>query len=536
MLRTIYLITVLFLCTQLYCQDILWERSYGGRHAEYLFDAQPTADYGFILAGASLSVASGNKESDSRGDLDYYIWKMDEDGQDEWQKSFGGSGPDLLYSIAGTHDGGFILAGTSESGISFDKKEAALGKEDIWIVKLNAKGNEEWQVTLGGPSQDVVKTIVPTADGGYLIGGSSASPVSALILQKLHDPKGKSEASRGGMDYWVVKINDKGKIVWQRTLGGQYADILETVYKTLDGGCIVGGYSNSPASTEKSLDPYGEGDYWVIKLDKNGETEWEYIFGGEGDDHLYSILQMKDGNYILGGSSASGSSGNKSLSNKKGTDFWVIKLDSMGQPLWQQTYNIGKVDMLTSLVENPDGTLLLGGYAQSEVIGMENKRDKKEINDYIALKISTDGEELWREAVGSSGEDHLRKAIQTRDGSYILAGTSNGSISRNKSSGHGGEDFWVVKLKDKDKKKDKKRTMLEAIPNPAKQFTNIIVGFEFNSGTATLFDLAGRQLTTFEVSSRTIPMDLSTYPVGIYIVEVKTDKGTDSVKVMKGQN
>jgi hypothetical protein len=195
------------------------------------------------------------------------------------------------------------------------------------------------------------------------------------------------------------------------------------------------------------------------------------------------------------------------------------------------------VDVLTSLVENNDGTILIGGYAQSEVIGQGNKKDKKDINDYIAIKISAEGEELWKQTIGSNGEDLLKKLVETRDGGYILAGTSKGAISRDKNSAKGSNDFWVVKLKDKDKKKkEEKRTLLEAIPNPAGEFTNIIVGFDFTSGTASLFDLSGRMLQSFEVNSRTIPLDMSQYPEGVYIVEVKTDKGTDSVKVMRNRN
>lgn len=106
-------------------QDILWEKSYGGKHSEYLFDAQPTADYGFILAGSSLSNKTGNKTGENNGDLDYWVWKMDEKGELDWQKSFGGSGFDLLQSIKITRDGGFILGGTSSSNANFQKKTVA---------------------------------------------------------------------------------------------------------------------------------------------------------------------------------------------------------------------------------------------------------------------------------------------------------------------------------------------------------------------------------------------------------------------------
>lgn len=535
MKSTLLFAGALLTCINLSAQDILWEKSYGGKHADYLLDTQPTADYGFILAGASLSKKSGNKTDDNLGNLDYWIWKMDEGGSEDWQKSLGGSGADILYSIKNTRDGGFILAGTSDSPAGGQKTDACRGREDIWIVKLNAKGGEEWQHTLGGGGQDLVKIIAQTTDGGYIIGGSSSSDISPLILRGGTDKYGKSEKNRGNLDYWIIKLDFNGEIEWQKTLGGQYADKLESIEQTKDNGYIIAGHSNSPGSFDKEYDNYGEGDYWIIKLDEKGITEWQKVLGGEEDDHVAAIIELKDGGYIAAGNSISATSGNKNKTNRKGTDFWIVKLDVKGGILWQETYNTGNTDILTSLIENNDGTLLLGGYAQSEVMGdVTKKTDKKEINDYIALKISADGEELWKETVGSKGEDILMKLIETRDSGYLLTGTSNSEISRDRNSVKGKNDFWVVKLKDKDKKEHKEKVAIEAIPNPAITFTNVIVGFDFTSGTATLFDLAGRQLQSFEVSNRTIPVDLTPYPTGLYIMEVKTDTGTGSVKIMKG--
>jgi hypothetical protein len=167
-------------------QDILWEKSYGGKHADYLFDAQPTADYGFILAGSSLSSKTGNKTDDNHGDLDYWIWKMDEKGDLDWQKSFGGSGFDLLQSIKNTRDGGFILAGTSNSPKDFQKKEPCKGLADYWVIKLDAKGEELWQRTLGGSGQDELLCAFQTRDGGYMLGGSSSSSTE---INNLHNPQ-----------------------------------------------------------------------------------------------------------------------------------------------------------------------------------------------------------------------------------------------------------------------------------------------------------------------------------------------------------
>lgn len=633
----------LFISSFAFCQDVLWEKSYGGKHAEYLTDAVPTADYGFILAGSSLSSKSGNKTSLNEGDLDYWVWKMDEKGEMEWQKSFGGTGTDFLQSIRLTVDGGFILAGHSDSPKGKYKRQDSHGGYDFWVIKLDAGGGDQWQQTIGGSGDDKLQSVAQTKDGGYILGGSSSSEKSG----------DKAVDAFGSMDYWVVKLDKQGKIEWQKTLGGKYFDELRSIEQTKDNGYILGGYSNSPQSGNKRDDNIGIGDYWVLKLDRKGETEWERVIGGDMDDQLYTVHQTSDGGYILGGNSNSTASSSKSKGNGKGTDFWIVKLDPNGEMKWQETYDFGTSDVLTSIVENRDHTLLVGGFAKSEP-GKE--KDKKGINDYIALKISEKGDVLWNTAVGSDGDDALRKLIETRDGGYILAGTSNpvkqlagnktqkskgnkqdsgkpavqmgnggqnqrvkettdkvnnqikdgvdsinedfnegmGSLvdplnkaldngadsslksginkpgsplgnapslggggsgagndpigglldglsngkdklpaSGDKKTNYGNNDFWVVKLKDKMTFKYGEERNLEAMPNPTSAFTNVIVNYEYQSGTATVVDLSGHVLEQFEITGRTVPVDLSKYPEGLYVINIKTDVGSDGVKVLR---
>lgn len=533
---------LVFLPSQLFSQDILWERSYGGKHAEFLYDAIPTPDYGFLLAGSSISNKNGNKTEANKGDLDYWVWKMDEKGTPEWQKSYGGNGVDLLQSVKLTRDGGFILAGTSSSDKSGDKKENCKGKEDFWVIKLDAKGGEIWQRTIGGSGQEKLLSIAQTVDGGYILGGTSSSNKSEPDEKGVEDKYGKTEDSRGSLDYWVVKLDSKGEIKWQRTLGGQYADELKSIEQTNDKGYILGGYSNSPISGDKSQDNFGLNDFWIVKLDEDGNESWQHTLGGDHDDNLFALSQTQDGGFIVGGNSNSGATNTKAQTNKNGTDFWVLKLDKIGTIEWQETYNYGKKDILSSIVENPDGTFLIGGYAQSEsnqssVNSVQKttgkKADKEGINDYIALKIKANGEEIWTQTVGSKGDEVLRKLFETRDGGYILAGTSKGQVSRDKQSNIGGSDFWIVKLKDKEKK-DKVKYKIEAVPNPAISYTNVIVTYDYMKGTATLYDLNGRHLQSVTLTGeKTIPMDLSDFPQGIYLIEVKTDVSTDGVKVIK---
>lgn len=641
------LIVFCILSTYSYSQKILWEKSYGGKHADYLMDAKPTPDYGFILAGSSLSKKSGNKTEDNNGDLDYWIWKMNEEGELDWQKNFGGTGSDFLQSISLTKDAGYVLAGISNSNKGFNKEDDSKGQDDFWIIKLTATGSQEWQKTIGGSSQEKLSTIVQTKDGGYIIGGSSSSEPEEK-QQSVTNPNGithKTAEYFGNLDYWVVKLDSKGKIEWQKSYGGIYADELRSIEQTFDGGYIIGGYSNSPKSGNKADDNKGIGDYWILKTDAKGEIVWQKTIGGDKDDQLYVAHQTFDKGYILGGNSNSNASQEKSKTNSEGTDFWVLKLDENGVIKWQETFNFGKYDILTSLVENDDHTYLIGGFAKGELSSdakLKNTKAKSGTDDYVALKIDDKGQELWGKTVGSNGEDVLKRVIETRDGGYLFAGTSNpqmtpsviyssstssksssmlngvtgenqqfnkaksevnstisqttdsinkeinntttnatnqvkdaiglkedsplklgggelGNVlnapslgngnnsnekaneatqkklppSGDKKNSYGNKDFWVVKVKD-ETKKEKVKLTIEAAPNPTLGYTNIVIGYDFETGTATVVDLSGRVIQKIEITSRTIPIDLTAQPEGIYIVNIKTNVQSDGVKIIKG--
>lgn len=514
-------LVVLLCCnTSLVAQKILWEKSVGGKHSEHLLDAIPTADYGFILAGSSLSSKSGSIAGTNQGDLDYWIWKMDEQGGMVWQKSFGGDGMDLLQKVKATPDGGWILAGTTTSKKSGDKTQEGFGLEDIWIIKLDATGNQEWQQTYGGVGQDYLKTIVPTTDG-YLIGATSSSDA-------VKDANGKAENSFGNVDYWILKINSKGKIQWQKTFGGVYADHLTEILPNAE-GYLVAGYSNSPDNGNKSQKQRGMSDYWLIQLNEEGNPLWQKVIGGDKEDQLKSVVKTKDLGFLLLGNSDSGSSFDKTASNQKETDFWLVKIDAEANILWQENLAFTFRDVAVSVSESQDGTILLSGY------GLPSKSQSKGegVHDYLLCKLKPNGEEMWRRVIGSNGQEKLVKTIETRDGGYVLAGTSNGSASRNKQSQSQANDFWIVKLLDEQKDKTPK-IPLEAFPNPTHEFTNIIINYDYKKGTISIFDINGRLVGSKEIDgSKTVPVSLQNVPQGIYIIDVQTDIQTDGIKIIK---
>lgn len=353
-----------------------------------------------------------------------------------WQKTIGGNDADILNTIEPTSDGGYILGGYSFSDISGDKTENSNGSIDIWIVKINDSGSIEWQNTIGGSNEDYVNVVKQTNDGGYIVIGGSDSNISG----------DKTENSRGGLDFWILKLDNVGNIVWQHTYGGDQPDFDTFGQQTADGGYIIGGYSDSGVSGDKTVPSYGQRDYWLLKLDSNGSIVWQKAFGGSLVDRLEATLQTADGGYILGGYSNSPASGNKTENSQGGSDFWIIKLDSDGNITWQNTIGGSDSDVLRDLIQTTDGGYLAAGYSKSNISGDKTENSRGDF-DYWVLKLDATGNITWQKTLGGQWEDYLRDVKQLADGSYMLAGSSFGPISGDKTeNSNGGYDYWLLKL------------------------------------------------------------------------------------------
>ncbi len=444
-MKTFYCFTFvyahLYLMPQLSAQvpEIEWQNTIGGSDYDYVRSVQQTADGGYILGGYSYSGVSGDKTEASLGFADYWVIKLNSKGSIQWQNTIGGSSDDFLISIQQTADGGYILGGYSYSDISGDKNEASLGFADYWVIKLNSTGTVEWQNTIGGGSDDYLISIQQTTDGGYILGGYSYSGISG----------DKTEASLGNYDYWVIKLKGTGAIEWQNTIGGSDYDVLHSIQQTTDEGYILGGYSYSGISGDKTEASLGGGDYWVIKLNSKGAIKWQNTIGGSSNDILLSIKQRTEGGYILGGSSYSGISGDKTEPLVGGSDYWVIKVNNTGAIEWQNTIGGSSYDWLYSIQQTSDDGYILGGYSWSG-----NSGDKTEAKvggyDYWVIKLNSAGVIEWQNTIGGTGDDFLHTIQQTADEGYIVGGYSDSGISGDKTEPNTGgtfkHDYWVVKL------------------------------------------------------------------------------------------
>ena len=523
MKKLIYLLIALQ-SIAIYSQEILWQKTYGGMHAEYLYDAVPTLDYGFIMVGGSLSNNTGDV-THSEGDFDYFITKIRENGSLEWTSTLGGEKTDILKSITSTYEGGYLVAGISNSGKKNTKTTANIGQYDIWLIKIDEKGSITWQKTLGGLANENVEDVIKTRDGGYLIAGTSASDAYTYTeaQEKDKDLILKRGENRGNLDYWLVKIDAAGKEQWQKSMGGKYKDELRKVKENQKGEIIIAGVSNSPKGFEKQTIHEGLSDWWILKLTKDGEVLWQKSFGEDGDDQLSSMLLTKEDEIIVGGHSR-----NKGESEATNSDYQVKKLNEEGKIIWENSYSQASNDILTDMVQNTDGSMLLSGYAASKH-GKKKKIKQKGTEDYIVIKINAEGEEIWRKEIGTDKKEVLKKSVRTRDGGYVLMGSSMPIEAKQTNDAN----FWVVKLLDKDKPKYKKAP-LESIPNPTRDYTQVVIGNDYKEGEVLVVDYAGRILQRKKLNgTRLLPINLSSYADGIYLIKVKTDKENNSVKVVK---
>ncbi len=431
--------SLLFSCYPSFSQVINWQLTIGGSGSEYPGKIIQTNDGGFLIGGTSDSNISGDKTENSKGSTDYWIIKTDISRNIQWQKTIGGDYGEILNDVKQTNDGGFILAGISYSNISGDKTENCLGQRDFWIVKTDSLGNILWQNTIGGNYTDEVKSVLQTSDGGYIFGGYSDSNISG----------DKSENCIGFYDYWIVKTDSNGNIVWQNTIGGDQYDNLSSVCQTMDGGYLLGGSSESHITGDKTENNKGGSDYWILKIDSSGNILWQNTIGGTGYDYLTSFFQTMDGGFILGGYSESNISFDKSENSQGNYDYWIVKTDSLGNTLWQNTIGGDQDDELISLQPTGDGGFFLGGYSLSGVLGDKNNNSRGGV-DFWVLKTDSVGNIAWQNSFGGSNFDYLNSAIQTNNGEFILCGSSLSPVSGDKSAiSKGNYDFWIVNITEK---------------------------------------------------------------------------------------
>jgi hypothetical protein len=358
------LLLVLFSFTiPVYCQQITFQKTFGGTGIDYGSAIQQTLDGGYIIGGNTNSFGAGN--------YDAYLIKTNENGDTLWTKTFGGAGVDYSTSVQQTSDSGYIISGITNS--------FGAGDYDAYLIKTDANGNSVWSKTFGGTNADYGNSVHQTTDGGYILAGFTAA------------------TGAGNYDVYLIKTNANGDSLWTKTFGGTADYRCSSVEQTTDGGYILLGYNKS----------FSSGDYniYLIKTDANGDSLWTKNIGGTNADWGHCVQQTSDGGYIIAAHSQSFGAGY--------ADVYLIKTDTDGNPVWSKTFGGTSYDSGHSIRQTSDGGYIIAGVTIS--CGACDY-------DIYLIKTDSNGDSLWTKTFGGTNEDWATSVQQTTDGGYIITG------------------------------------------------------------------------------------------------------------------
>jgi len=358
--------------------DTLWTRTYGGSESDKGYSVQQTTDGGYVFTGTTQSFgAEGN---------DVYLIKTDANGDTVWTRAYGGINSDDGRSVQQTTDGGYIIAGYTNT--------FGAGNYDVYLIKTDAGGDTLWTGTFGYGDEisDQGQSVQQTFDGGYIVVGHTGR--------------------EGNNDVYLVKTDAAGDSLWTRAYGGSESDKGLSVQQTADSGYIVAGYAQSFGA--------GGSDIYLLKTDASGDTLWTRTYGGSEDDEAYSVQQAIDGGYILAGFTM----------EEDDENLYLVKTDANGDIVWTRTYGGSSTDWGYSVQQITDGGYVIAGYTRSFGAGSY---------DVYLLKTDSNGDTLWTRTYGGTDTDRGYFVQQTTDGGYIVAGQT-------RSFGAGNYDFYLLKI------------------------------------------------------------------------------------------
>jgi len=408
-----------------------WERNYGGTGEDNGFSVQQTQDGGYVVAGYTNSFGNG---------VQVFLVKTNASGDALWTRNFGGANSDYGHSVQQTSDLGYIVAGYTNSfgnGVQ------------VYLLKINSFGDTLLTRTYGGANSEGGNSVQQTSDTGYIVAGWTGS------------------FGNGGQVY-LIKTNAYGDTLWTRTYGGTNDDYGTSVQQTSDGGYIVAGSTSS----------FGDSDQvYLVKTNASGDTLWTRNYGGTNTECGYSVQQTSDGGYIVAGYTTS-----------FGNDFqvYLIKTNALGDTLWTKTYGGTRNDRGYSVQQTSDG-----GYIVAGVYDYSGPN-----HQVYLIKTNASGDTLWTKTHGGTGSEEGESVQQTQDGGYIIAGWTlsfgNGIqvyLIKTDANGNVGVETPVRQLDGSTVRQ------LKATPNPFNSFATL-PGHE--AERFSLYDVSGRKVGVFK--------------------------------------
>jgi hypothetical protein len=356
--------------------SVSFESTYGGPAPDRGIHIHQTRDDGYAVTGYTENTADESE--------DLLLVRLDPNGEVLWSRTYGGAGTDNGWSVTETEDGGFAVAGFTDS--------QGAGGMDVWLLRTDSEGNLLWDRTFGGEWADYGWSIHATPDGGFIIAGQTDS-FEALST-----------------DAYLVRTDENGELLWSRFYGGPGIDRVFSVDLTEGGGYIVGGIT----------DGAGGRDAYLFLTDETGEPLWERAFGGENADVGHTVEQTADGGFIVYGYTES--------FGAQREDVYLVKTDIDGEVEWERVFGESGDDRILTGAQTPDGGFVLVGFTQSETAGGL---------DVLIILTDPEGNLVWRETLGGEFNDRGYTIIATDAGDFALVGDT-------RSYGEGAGDVYII--------------------------------------------------------------------------------------------
>ncbi|MFY0628926.1 MAG: hypothetical protein JXR05_01020 [Flavobacteriaceae bacterium] len=341
-------------------------QTFGGSKNDVALSVVATSDGGFAVLGYTQS-SDGDVSNKTGDSFDYWLLKFDSNVNLEWNRTYGGSGDDRGNDLIQTQDGGFAILGYSDS--SDGDVSQNNGGRDIWLAKLNASGTLLWEKSFGFSGVDQGTSLIETSDNHFLVSG-----VLDVTASNGLGNFGRNFNRHAGGDYWALKVSTSGDMVWSRYYGGSFTDTPARAIETNAGEFIIAGSSDSndvDISNNK-----GSYDFWVVKSDAGGDMVWEKSFGGSEIDEARDIISSGDGNYVIVGDTRSNEQ--DVSSNNGAADLWVMKISEAGNLVWNRSIGGSSFDVARSVSATSDNGYIIAGSSRSSNGNVANNQGQND--------------------------------------------------------------------------------------------------------------------------------------------------------------
>lgn len=487
--------------------QVEWQRCIGGVGQDFAYGITLGADGGYTMGGFLRSHGVLVDNCNHSTLKDGLVTHLDAAGTTLWQRCLGGADDDRFYAIATAQDSGYFAAGTTAS-TDGDVVGYHGGDGDAWVVRLNNAGDLIWQRCLGGTEFDAAYALAATADGGCIVAGTAWST------------DGDVSGNHGAGDGWLVKLATDGTIEWQRCLGGAQMDYFSDVAVVGTGGYILAGttLSNDGDVTGYLGDPGWNDNAWVVKVDPDGNLQWQQVHAPTLHDRGRAIAPLPSGGYLFAGSNSSIDIGN--TEGHGGGDFWVAKLNGTGLAEWERWLGGTSGDFAMDVAVDDNGDYFVSGYSGS--VNGDVSGNHGDYDGWV-LSLEETGELQWELSLGGSDRDQLYAGTVVPGNGYMVAGITKSEDGDVVGQMGSPEDAWVVKLGMLTTGiTDNNAPSATISPNPAQDLATISFSPGLRPERIALIDVMGRLVLeqTVAPAAPSAQLVLGSLPNGLYRVKL----------------